>query len=286
MIRVAGHARNTGSRVFQEDAARSLFVNCCGYQHFMTRDFSIQRPGGRPDYQILYVCKGCGHYCIDGQWTVMPAGSIILYRPLEPQIYQYFAKDDPEIYWLHFLGTESDGLLKEYHIHNGFIGRHQSIKQLFDEIILECQLRKPRFQEVVTADFHKLLALIDRLSLALPASQEGITLIEKLIARLNRHYMEVWDIQMMADYCHLSTDYFSHRFKQVTGVSPIQFLNNLRIERAKELLLAEHLSVSEVAELVGYKDPLYFSKAFKKATGMSPKLFHGNRWLIDGTSEL
>ena len=54
--------------------------------------------------------------------------------------------------------------------------------------------------------------------------------------------------------------------------------------RSKELLLAEHLSVSEVAEVVGYKDPLYFSKVFKKATGMSPKQFHGNRWLIDEAS--
>ena len=108
MIRVAGHTRSTGSRVFPEDAARELFVNCCGYQHFMTKDFSIQRPGGRPDYQILYVSKGCGHYCLGGQWTVMPAGSIILYCPLEPQIYQYFARESPEIYWIHFLGTQSD----------------------------------------------------------------------------------------------------------------------------------------------------------------------------------
>jgi len=285
MIRVAGHARATGSRVFQEDAARSLFVNCCGYQHFATKDFSIQRPGGRLDYQILYVCKGCGHYCIDRQWLVMPEGSVVLYRPQEPQIYQYFAREDPEIYWIHFLGTESEGLLEKYDVHNGVIGEHQPIRQLFDEIILECQLRKPHFQEIVTADFYKLLALIHRFSLALPDPQEGVTLIEKLIAHLNRHYMEAWDVQRMADYCHLSTDYFSHRFKQSTGVSPMQFLNNLRIERAKELLLAEHLGVSEVAELVGYKDPLYFSKAFKKATGMSPKLFHGNRWLIDGALE-
>ena len=284
MIRVAGHTRSTGSRVFPEDAARELFVNCCGYQHFMTKDFSIQRPGGRPDYQILYVSKGCGHYCLGGQWTVMPAGSIILYCPLEPQIYQYFARESPEIYWIHFLGTQSDGLLERYGIRSGFVGQHQHLKQLFDEIILECQLRKPCFQEVVTADFHKLLALLHRHSLTLHTSREGVTLIEKLIARLNRHYMESWNVQDMADYCHLSADYFSHRFKEFTGVSPIQFLNNLRIERAKELLLAEHLSVSEVAEVVGYKDPLYFSKVFKKATGMSPKQFHGNRWLIDEAS--
>ena len=85
----------------------------------------------------------------------------------------------------------------------------------------------------------------------------------------------------MAQYCHLSSDYFLHQFKENTGSSPIQFLYNLRIEKAKELLLTEGLTVSEVAALVGYNNPLYFSRIFKKATGVSPKRFHGNRWLME-----
>ena len=67
MFRVTGHARSTGSTAYQVDAALPLFVNCCGYQHFTSRDFSIQRPTGRLDYQILYIHKGCGHFFISVQ---------------------------------------------------------------------------------------------------------------------------------------------------------------------------------------------------------------------------
>ena len=97
MIRVAGHSRSTGSRVYPEDHAQPLFVGSCGYQHFMTRDFSIQRATGRSDYQLLYIYKGCGHFLLEGSWRVIPAGSLVLYRPHDPQIYTYYAKDNPEV---------------------------------------------------------------------------------------------------------------------------------------------------------------------------------------------
>ena len=61
-------------------------------------------------------------------------------------------------------------------------------------------------------------------------------------------------------------------FTRELGMSPIQYLQRLRMERAKTLLL-EPLSVEEVALSVGYSDPLYFSKSFKKLTGMTPTEF-------------
>ena len=95
MIRVAGHRKGNGSATYEEDADLPLYVSCCGYQNFITKDFSIQRPTGRLDYQILYIHKGCGHFFIDGEWQTMPAGSIVVYLPSEPQIYTYYAKDTP-----------------------------------------------------------------------------------------------------------------------------------------------------------------------------------------------
>lgn len=283
MIRVAGHARDTGSAVYLEDTEKPLFVNCCGYQHFMTKDFSIQRPSGRLDYQLLYIYKGCGHFFLEGNWQMIPAGNIVLYRPSEPQIYTYYAQDTPQIYWLHFVGTEIPSLLDTYQIENCFIGKNRLLKQLFDGIILEFQLRKPFFQDIAQSDFYKLLPLIHRLHLSQSSPTEGSDSIDQLIINLNKHYMDAWAINSMARFCNLSPDYFSHQFKNCTGYSPVQYLNRLRIEKAKEMLLTESLSVSEVAALVGYKDPLYFSKAFKKATGSSPKMFHGNRLRFEDT---
>ncbi len=281
MIRVAARYHHTGDYILSGDALRPLFIVSCGYQYFLSKDFSIRRPEGRPDYQLLYMYKGCGHFLLDGNWRTVGEGSLILYKPTDPQVYTYRAADHPEIYWIHFLGLESVSLLETYEIRDAFIGRHRTLKQIFEEIILELQLHKPMFHEIAMADFHKMLALINRFMQLQYKPRINSPLIDQLIAELGKRYMEEWDIRAMADYCHLSMDHFSHQFKKAAGLSPIQFLTQLRIEQAKELLLTESLSVSEVSQLVGYQDALYFSRVFKKATGTSPRMFHGNRGKFD-----
>jgi YesN/AraC family two-component response regulator len=62
----------------------------------------------------------------------------------------------------------------------------------------------------------------------------------------------------------------SKLFKQETGESPINYLIKIRMEKAKELLVKEELSVKEIANSVGYQDAYHFSKLFKKYTGNSP----------------
>ena len=59
-------------------------------------------------------------------------------------------------------------------------------------------------------------------------------------------------------------------FKRVTGVNYTQYLTDCRMERAKELLLADNAQVQEIAESLGYSQGHYFSKIFKQYTGLSP----------------
>lgn len=72
------------------------------------------------------------------------------------------------------------------------------------------------------------------------------------------------------DTVPFSRDYFRKLFKQETGVTPLEYLTDLRIEHAKGLLSSSSLTVRQVAAMVGYNDPYYFSRIFKKATGKSP----------------
>lgn len=286
MIRVAGHRKGNGSATYEEDADLPFIRQLLWLSEFPYKGFfhtAAYRKTGLSDF--IYS-QGCGHFFIDNEWQTIPAGSIVVYLPSEPQIYTYYAKDTPEIYWIHFSGTQSLDYLQRYHIHNCYIGRHRSLTQLFDEIILELQVHKPFFKDFTFASFLKMLPMIERYYQSQFDSTDNSAMIERLIVELNKSYMDPWSIASMAQYCHLSSDYFSHQFKENTGSSPIQFLYNLRIEKAKELLLTEGLTVSEVAALVGYKDPLYFSRIFKKATGVSPKRFHGNRWLMDESLSL
>ncbi|WP_041741769.1 helix-turn-helix domain-containing protein [Caldicellulosiruptor kronotskyensis] len=77
----------------------------------------------------------------------------------------------------------------------------------------------------------------------------------------------------IAEVCGISPNYFCKIFKEETGKSFVDFLNELRINKAKELLLSTNLKSYEVAEKVGFSDYKYFSMIFKKYTGLSPRKF-------------
>ncbi len=68
----------------------------------------------------------------------------------------------------------------------------------------------------------------------------------------------------------MSVSWFARVFKRHTGTSPQQYLINVRINKAKELLVSSTYNISKIAEIVGYYNPLYFSRVFKKHTGCSP----------------
>lgn len=74
----------------------------------------------------------------------------------------------------------------------------------------------------------------------------------------------------IAGELHLSRNYLGHLFKRETGVSFIQYLNQYRVERAKELMRTKRYMISEIAEKVGFSDAAYFSRVFRSATGRSP----------------
>ena len=84
------------------------------------------------------------------------------------------------------------------------------------------------------------------------------------------HFCENISISTLADLCRLSVSRFSHLFKEVTGTSAIQYLNDLRISKAAMYLNTTNLSVSDIALKIGFSDAAYFSRIYKKSLGISP----------------
>ena len=87
---------------------------------------------------------------------------------------------------------------------------------------------------------------------------------------LDQNYQADVVIRGLAERFKLSVRSLNRRFKLATNTSPLQYLQNLRIEHAKELLKQSNLAVSEVADMVGYQDASYFTSLFKKATAVTP----------------
>lgn len=81
------------------------------------------------------------------------------------------------------------------------------------------------------------------------------------------------EVRDVAAQVHLSERHLSRLFHKETGVSVLEFLTNLRVETAQQLLLDKNLSIKQVARSVGYPDPHYFTTLFGRRTGLTPAVF-------------
>lgn len=87
---------------------------------------------------------------------------------------------------------------------------------------------------------------------------------------IDKNYGEHITLESLAELVDLNPIYFSTVFKKETGMNISTYIQIIRIEEAKKLLLHTTMTVSEISNLVGYTDPKYFSKVFQKASGMKP----------------
>lgn len=96
---------------------------------------------------------------------------------------------------------------------------------------------------------------------------------------INKHFCENISLEVVSEHLSLSPSYFSSLFSRATGESFIDYVTNLRIDLAKELIKSAKYKVYEISEMVGYDNPHYFSRIFKKVVGVSPLDFKAQRQL-------
>jgi YesN/AraC family two-component response regulator len=101
-------------------------------------------------------------------------------------------------------------------------------------------------------------------------SREKKVLVESITKYLNENYTEDISLYTLSKNMYLSPVYISKIFKELMGDSPINYLIQIRLIKAKNLLEDSKLSIKTIAKMVGYNDPYYFSKLYKKYYGISP----------------
>ncbi|NLB45964.1 MAG: helix-turn-helix transcriptional regulator, partial [Clostridiaceae bacterium] len=97
--------------------------------------------------------------------------------------------------------------------------------------------------------------------------------LQPAVSLMDRAYTQALNIDDLAHQCHLSTAHFRRLFRKAYGLSPQQYIQNLRIAKAKDLIRSELYSMSEVAARSGFGNIYYFSRVFRQATGMPPSAY-------------
>ncbi len=95
--------------------------------------------------------------------------------------------------------------------------------------------------------------------------------LKKAIAYIRLNYQSEITMQDVAEHAGISERYLRRLFSQYLNLSPLEYLNQMRINKAVELLRNTEMSVKEVCYLCGFQSPQYFSRIFKQQMGVSPR---------------
>lgn len=255
-----------------------LVLNSCGIEKLWDRDYYTIRKQGRADYHLIYIIEG---KCISealGRNVILSRGEMIVFFPGEKHRYEFKASDRPISAYIHFTGKGCGQLLKNLGFFQNRVlslKKNNSIVNILKKMADEYQLKKPFYNEMCTAYLLEFFGSVGR---EIAHSKNGIhqkkqPVIDDVCKKMIEEYNLQNSIEYYADYCHLSTGRFYHIFKAATGVTPVEYINKIRIEKAKEILCHTNSTVSETAELTGFSDQNYFGRVFKRYVGTSPKKF-------------
>ena len=149
-------------------------------------------------------------------------------------------------------------------------GVSPEFNRLFLQIISELQTSALNFNELTALLLNHLLLLVSRFVDRGAEQSLFRHEIDQAINFFNTNYKKDISIEEYAKKCHVSLSWFIRSFKKYTGITPMQYILTARIANAQSLLESSDYTVSEIASVVGYNNPLYFSRIFKKQTGISP----------------
>ena len=148
------------------------------------------------------------------------------------------------------------------------------LRFLYQEFVLEVSsLKNPDLLEPAFAHYAQKAADIFSHS----AGDTSYRQIAAAKQYINEHFHEPLQMSEVAGKLYLSTAYFSRLFKEKIGMTFSDYLASCRVERARQLLATTDLSISEVANAIGYQEANSFSRLFKTRTGQSPSEYRASR---------
>lgn len=229
------------------------------------------------DYFLVHtVLEGKGRFQCMGKLYELGPGSSFFIFPGELVMYESDAKQPWKYRWIGFKGVRADEFLAQIGISpfNPVVSTdgNRRVPALFHRILKtlqeggsQCDMRAGGYMRMLLAEYSDN----DQTADARQGNSQAHQVVDKAIRWITLHYSRTISIEEMAHALGYHRTHLSRIFKEHTGLSPINYLLQVRMERAKGLL-AQDWTIEQVAASVGFEDALYFSKTFRKRFGCSP----------------
>lgn len=254
-----------------------------GIQTHHDKNFVVKREGSpNSEWVILCFSTPCMVQTVNGLEKAQP-GDCFIKSPSFIE-YHYTPKDSEEGFindWLHIRSDSIEDELQKIHLPINMLIRTlrpDIIRGSCQRILHEKQSLPPFYEAAIDNQVSSLLIRIARG--AMEYDQGGRGKYAEELLRLRREIQDTlhrqWTIQSMAAAIGLSSNRFSVLYKLRFGVTPNEDLIQMRLEKAKVLLLSTNLKLSDISRSCGFKNEYYFSRMFKDREHISPGAFR--RW--------
>lgn len=257
------------------------------------------------DYmQIWYITRGCCEHWVEGQKHLMARGDIFIVPPkVEHQVVRL---EDAEIIscefsFDHFFPPKENSAYQQVHeaalnlsfawlflkdaddIHSQFSLRPETgerVNTLMNAMLVEYENGDIYYEEFLRVQIMELLLVLAREYSQSPQSHTAAAvydkykpMVEDAIRYVEAHYNEPLKLEDVCRISMVSKTYFCYLFKLLTQQTLVEYIMNLRIQKAIELLKDPANSITWVGYEVGFNDSTHFSRMFKKVVGISPRTY-------------
>lgn len=236
-------------------------------------------PAVRDHFLIHYVISGKGSYECGGRTYSVGAGDLFLVYPNEIVSYSADMEDPWQYCWVGFNGTEVQRMLELTPFRRDNLVLSLPDEELCRRLtdIYDARGNKPTDELNMIGRLYLFLGkLIDLRGCDRDETDVTSDYIENALKFIQYNYSHSIDISSIAASIGISRSHLYRVFIKHLGLSPNDYLTQYRINRACSLLRNSKLTISNIANSVGYDDPLYFSRVFKKVKGVSPSIYLKN----------
>lgn len=257
------------------------------------------------DHQWMFCTGGKAYYEADGRKYDLLPGSLLLIEPGIPHSFWLDESLPADIKWVHFdiefrqdvydldamLSSGKGHLFDEQLVDQHYLRKSYTfdghielptiavfealdeVSHYFDQMLNAYNTHRQSWQLTARANWLKVMELlVDQLTDGKNTTNVSSpsALIKDMCAYIDNNYHNKLTRKNLGNYYGYNQDYIGKLFKGEMNKSISTYINELRIEKAKTLLMRTDLSVQNISELVGYSDVFYFSKKMKSMTGRSP----------------
>ena len=227
-------------------------------------------------FSLLFISSGRGTFVLKPNFSkvIEPGHAFLLF----PGVWHRYAPDPENGWHEHWIGF--DGEMPRRWLRHKLFSKNNSIAKInaedtvlatFSRVMQSIRANRPALQQILAGATNNLMGLIYSAQQTQPTADAQVAnAIELAIARIQNEFERDLNMKLLARELGVSYSWFRHTFTAHTGLSPHQYLLELRLVRARSLLAETEFAIKEIATRTGFEDEFYFSRLFRQKLKLTP----------------